>query len=111
MTVEALLNPPATQEAWDQWSYVNAQNISEIRQAILAQQNINLTDYQLYPINWRDISNWLIRNQQAHDDFNSALGLPGINVQDADPLDDRTRETWVWNIWSEINAARQALKI
>jgi hypothetical protein len=111
VTVERLLNVPKTDGEWADWTFANAQCIQEIAAAIAQQKGITLPNYVLYPLNWKDRANWMIRLQQSHDDFNSVLGLQGVNLQDTDLTDERQRPSFVFNVWIETSNARAALKI
>ena len=89
MATNALLNLPKTGNDWSFWSFNNRLEIERIRQAIYTQSNgvTSLFEYQLDPIDFNDVTNWIARNQQAHDDFNQALGLYGVDLEGVDFTD------------------------
>lgn len=96
---------------WSRWSYSNWDALNQIRQAILAQYEIELAEYQVEPIPWNDIDTWLVNNQQAHTDFNNILQLQSSDLQQVDFDDASQRQTWIWlNFW-EVYQACQKLKI
>lgn len=109
--LSALLNVPNSPESWEQFIFNNRQQITEIRQAILAQKNINLTEYQIYPVNDEGFQSFLQNNQQAHEDFNSVLGLQGSDIEELDPKDQKKLEAWVFLQYQELFSACSALKI
>jgi hypothetical protein len=112
VSVAQLLNVPVNDEGWQAWTFAHAQNVTEIRQAVLTQKNIRLTEYILDPVDFKnDLQNWLLRVQQSHNEFNDALNLPGLDLQDTDVTDDRQRPSWIYNMWLEVSNARFALKI
>jgi hypothetical protein len=111
MTVEKLLNVPQNERGWEEWTFAHSVCVGEIRQAVQAQKGIALPSYQLYPVNFADLPTWQINVQQSHNDFNAALHLAGIDLQDTDVTDERQRPSWVWNNWNEVSNARAALKI
>lgn len=72
---------------------------------------VKLFDYQLDPISFDDVTNWLARNQQAHDDFNQALGLNGVDLEGVDFTDQKQLQAWVYLVWQEMQTAQQQLNI
>lgn len=106
-----VLNPPQSPQDWDRWSFANADAVSQINQAILAQKKINLGNVQLWPIPADDIGSWLQDNQDAHNAFNSTLGLSGSDLLHVELSDFNQLQTWIWLNFSELLAACQSLKI
>lgn len=113
MATNSLLNTPKNSQEWTVWSFNNKQENTRIRQAIFSQSNgsINLPEYVLDPIDFNDESNFLSRNQQAHDDFNGALGLNGVDLEGVDLSDSKQLQSWIFLVWSEINIAQLQLGI
>jgi hypothetical protein len=111
MSLSNLLNIPKNENEWDVFAFNNREQNTIIRQAILAQKNINLTEYQLYPIDFTHFDYWLEQNQQAHSDFNSALGLQSSDIEELDPKNDQQLQAWVYLQYQELFSASQALKI
>lgn len=75
---------------------------------------INLTVYQVYPVNLNDpqaVQTFLENNQQAHDDFNGALGLPGVDLEGVDIKDKKQLEAWTFLNYQELYDASAALEI
>lgn len=107
----ALLNIPRNQNDWNIFSFHNRDQISLIRQAVLAQKNITLTDYQLDPINFAAFDQFLQNNQQAHTDFNNALSLQSSDLENMDPKDERQLVAWVFLGYQELYTASAVLKI
>lgn len=104
-----LLNVPQSQEDWSRWSYNNLDANNQIRQAIQQQFSITLPEYQLDPIG--DFEGFLQNNQQAHNDFMTAIGLQSNDLLHTNLQDPAERATWIWlNFW-EIQWACQLLKI
>lgn len=106
-----LLNVPGTPEDWSIWSFSNYDCNNQIRQAILAQKNVILPEYQLEPIPWGDLDTWMNNNQQAHIDFTGILGLQSNDLLHADLKDESQRAAWVWLNYSEVLWACQKLGI
>jgi len=106
-----LFNVPQTQTDWDRWSFANYDALNQIVGAIAAQKDIVLPTYQVWPIDFDDLDNFLDANQQAHSDFNGVLGLNGNDLLHVDLQDPNQRQSWVWLCAMEVQSACQALKI
>ena len=111
MPLVDLLNVPRDQNGWENYSFANREQLNAIRQAIFTQKNINLTEYQLYPINFNDFTSWLENVQHAHDDFNSVLGLQSSDIESVDPKNPQQLEAWIYLVYQEVFDASAALKI
>lgn len=109
--IAALFNVPSTATDWNTWSYHHKLSHDAIRQALVAQRGIATTDYILDPIFQQDIIGFLQRNEQTHTEMNAALGLNGVDLQEADLRDERQRVAWVWIHAEEHLAAEMALGI
>lgn len=106
-----LLNVPRSEADWDHWSFANADALAQIRGAILAQKNISLPSYQVWPIPFNDINTWLDANQQAHTDFNGVLGQNGNDLLHIDLQDPNQLQSWIWLNYQEVQSACQTLEI
>lgn len=106
-----VLNIPRNALEWEVWSLNNKDANDQIRQAILQQKNIDLPEYQLYPIPWNDIDTWLANNQQAHIDFTGALGQQSNDLLHTDLRDANQLQAWVWLNFMELLGACNTLKI
>jgi hypothetical protein len=109
-----LLSVPTDGKSWEIWAFSNRDQCDNIRQAILKQKNINLTQYQLYPIDFstpETIQNFLANNSQAHDDFNSVLNLQSTDIEDVDFKDKKQLEAWINLVYQELYVASAALAI
>jgi hypothetical protein len=109
--IASLLNVPDTPETWSRWTFALSSDTAEIQQAIQTQLGVMLPTYQLDPLPAFAAQEWLERNQQAHNDFNGALGLQGSDLESVNLKDRRERESWVWLVYRERQAARSALQI
>ena len=111
MPLADLLNIPHSIEDWNQFSFNNRNQITAIRQAIKAQKNINLTEYNIDPIDFNHFQDFLENNSQAHDDFNSVLGLQSSDIEELDPKDEKSLSSWIFTQYQELYSASAALKI
>jgi len=113
MPLPDLLNVPRTKEQWDAWSFAHRDHHHLIRQAIYLRTNgvDNLFEYQLDPIPTEEVTEWLSRNQQSHDDFNKVLGLEGQDLEGVDFKDFSQLSSWILSHWQEHQNAAVALGI
>ena len=106
-----LLNVPHNETDWDRWSFANYDALNQIRAAIAAQQGVSLPSYQVWPIDFGDLDNFLDANQQAHNDFNGTLGLNGNDLLHVDLREANQLQSWVYLNYMEVSAACSTLKI
>lgn len=113
MPLPDLLNVPRSKLDWDRWEWSHRDHHTVIRQAIQKQSNgaDDLFEYQLSPIPSDEISEWLSRNQQSHDDFNLVLGLQGVDLEGVDFKNPKQLAVWIETHWLEHQNAANALQI
>lgn len=111
MSLVDLINVPKNQTDWELFAFANRDQIFAIRQAILARNGINLTEYELYPIDFNNFEAWLQRNQQSHEDFNSVLGLQSSDIESVDPKDEKQLAAWIYLQYQELFSASSVLGI
>lgn len=107
----ALRFPPRNAEEWLRWSFNNNDAVAQIRQAIIDQKKITLPVYQIDPIDFNDIDNWLDNNQQAHSDFAGVLGIQTSDLEHTDFKDPNQLVSWCFLNFQELQAACDVLKI
>lgn len=106
-----LLNIPSTQDEWNIWSYHHRLSHDAIRQAALVQKNVTLIDYQIDPVNFNFVSDWLDRNQQLHVDMDGLVGAQSVDLQDVDVRDKNQFVAWVYLHYNEHLTAENRLGI
>lgn len=106
-----LYNVPINASDWNIWSLSHAASHRKIIQAISAQKNINLTQYQLDPINFDAFDVFLNNNQQAHNDMLGVLGISASDIVTVDMSNDNQKRAWVFLHAKEHQNAEMALKI
>ena len=111
MSLSNLLNVPRSPTDWEEFFFNNRQQNTAIRQAILTQKGINLTEYILYPVDEHSFQTFLINNQQAHQDFNSVLGLQSSDIEELDPKNEQQLQAWIYLQYQELYSASAALNI
>jgi hypothetical protein len=90
-----LSNIPHTTEDWAQWAWHHRDSHDRIRKAIKQVYGINLTDYQVEPINPNDLTSFLQNNSNLHDDMNTVLSLQSSDLQDANLQEPRELDAWI----------------
>lgn len=107
----ALLRPPQTKEDWFRWAWDHRTQHDIMRQAVLEQKNINLPDYQLYPIDLDTVLFFIDQNQSAHDDMNAVLGTNSTNLQQSDFSNPAQLQAWIYLHQREHENWANALKV
>jgi hypothetical protein len=111
MSLVYLLNAPRNADEWAIWSYAHRDQHLLIIQAVQAQFGISLTEYQVDPIPFQDLTRFLDNNQQMHDDFNEVLGTQSSDLQLADFRNPSELQAWIYLHRREHETAAEALKI
>lgn len=106
-----LLTVPKSPEDWNIFSFHHRQSHDLIVRAIFQQTGVSLTDYVIDPIALQQPKEWLIANQQFHEDMDSTLNVQGSNLQDVDFKDERQLQAWIYLHWQEHNTAETLLGI
>ena len=105
-----LLNAPRTDDDWARWSWHHRQSHDAIVAAINAKGG-KLQTYQLDPIPVNAIADWLDRDQQAHNDMNSALGTQGADLTEVNFDNENETQAWIWLEYQEHFNVERALGI
>lgn len=111
MSLSNLINVPNNQSDWEQFFFNNKEQTTAIRQAILAQKGVSLTEYVIYPVNEDSFQGFLESNQQSHQDFNSILNLQSSDLESVDPKDEKQLSAWIYLQYQELFSASAALGI
>lgn len=90
-----MANIPHSDEDWKIWSWHHRDSHNRIRAAIKKVYGVDLTDYQVEPINPNQITDFLQNNSSLHDDMNSVLGLQNSDLQDANFQEPRELDAWI----------------
>ena len=90
-----LKNIPHTNDDWSKWSLNHRLSHDRIRQAIKAHYGYDLTDHLVDPMDPKAMEQFLQNNSELHDDMNSALSLPGVDLQDTDLSKPNELESWI----------------
>lgn len=107
----SLVTAPTNASEWAVWSLAHRDSHALIRQAIQAKFGITLAEYQLDPIPFNDLTQWLDNNQQSHNDMNGVLGTQSSDLQEADFSDPAKLQAWIYLHRREHETASAILKI
>ena len=107
----ALENQPRTQDEWNRWGFDHRDSHDRIRAAIKAKYSVDLSDYQIDPIDTAAIMDFLQNNSQLHGDMNGVLGLQSSDLQDVDIGDAKQFEAWIRLHWQEHTYAELKLEV
>ena len=110
-TTAGLLNTPTDGPSFDRWSFDLDQNIRDISAAIRTQKNVALPQYQISPVTFVDIGEWLGRVSDIVGQIAGVLKINAADIENVDLADERARQAWANEVYRELTAARQALKI
>jgi hypothetical protein len=110
-TAAPLLNTPGDKQSFDIWSFHLSQNIQDCNDAIFAQFGVRLPLFPIYPAPPNAIGEWLLAVSEAIGNITSQLRIQTVDIENVDLDDDRERQAWAFSIFTEMNQARQVLKI
>jgi hypothetical protein len=106
MPLAQISHIPQDHGGLDWWAFHHDQQHRQIVQALNAKFGLSLNTYILYPLNMTDLSGWLNRHQQAHNDMDEALNYNGADLSSLDFDDDRKVRLFEWlNFQEHSNAA------
>ena len=97
---------PSGPHGLKEWSFWHAQDHIEIVGGVKKYTNYTLPLYILDPISPQKMALFLQLHQQAHNDMNSYLGLPGSDLQDTDWNNPLAVRAFLYLNFSEHQAAR-----
>lgn len=110
MPLANLLNVPADQEGWSQFSFSNQDQHHQIAAALSA-KGPRVQDYLLDPIPMNDLATWARVHQQSHSDFTGALGITGSDLTDVDFTQPDQVSSWIRLHFEEHIQAANLLNI
>jgi len=84
MSIIDLQRSPKTDQEFQVWAWAHRVEHTRIRNRIQALGGPNLQDLQLEPINTNDMTGWLERHQQAHEDMTLATNVQSVDLQTVD---------------------------
>lgn len=110
MALATLANIPAIAADFLVFGFSNQDEHRRIVAAVMSQKNTALALYPLDPLPLSaDIAEWAIIHQAAHNDFNSVLGLQGVDLTSVDFRDPGQLSSWVRLHFEEHRQAAQML--
>ena len=91
-----LYNDIVDDQSLQHFSFINADQHTQIIDAIARKYNVALPVYILDPISTNNPANWLYTHQAAHNDMNAILGIAGNDLTDVDFKNKEQVASWVW---------------
>jgi hypothetical protein len=95
MSVASLLNSFKDAKSMGEWSFSNNDSHVSIINTLSRTKSVHLTAYVLDPVAGDTLDSWLLLHQAAHNDFNTALNLPGNDLSYVDINDKDQLESWL----------------
>lgn len=87
--------PQPARTGLHEWTFWHAKDHGDIVAGVLRYAGQRLTTYLLDPLP-QDARVWLQNHQQAHNDMNSFLSLPGSDLQDVNFSDPQALDAWLY---------------
>lgn len=104
-----ILYPPPTHYGWDEWCQAHQAHHDAIEAGISAAFGVQSIKYNLFPFFKKDISNWLLLNEQAHTRMAEYLQFGTQDLSNLDFEDKTAFQDWLWLHYQEHLAAAQRL--
>ncbi len=111
MTIASLMNVPYDDPSFQQFSFANADEHSKIAQKIFDIFGVSISTPVLDPIPTFDMGGWLYTHQEAHNEQNQILGVPGNDLTTFDPQDRSEMANWIFIHAQEHILAARVLKL
>jgi len=107
----ALLNVPVSSSDWATWSLHHKLDHDEIADGVYNKYSIRLPQHQLDPIPMDQVTSWLARNQESHNEMNAQLSLQSTDLEGVDFADNNQLRSWIYLHYQEHFTARSKLGI
>jgi len=95
MSLAQIIYPPPTPRGFQEWAFQHYAHHLAIISAANA-QGIPLREYNIWPIEEKDIGSWLQRHQQMHNEMNAMAGVSGNDLEDVDFKDKKKVDAWYY---------------
>lgn len=102
---------PEDENDRNRWTFSHSTEHLAIINAVRAQKGVSLVEFLLDPFEPAAEETWLMSHQQAHDQFNDVLGLPGSDLQSYDFKTPQGRKELAFLHFREHQAANAALAL
>lgn len=111
MSLAHILYPAPTDDGLVEWGWQHYQHHLSILSGLKTSKGISGTLYRIYPVNFDDMRSWAYQHQLQHNDFNQALDLGGNDITKLDYKDQRQFDAWLYQHFTEHQAAAERLKL
>lgn len=106
-----LLNPPKNEQEWLWFTRDHRDSHDRIRDAIRKKYGVDLTDYNIEPINMMDLRSFLQFNASLHNDMNAIVKSQSSDLLDVDFKSPEQIAAWFSLHYQEHENAEQLLGI
>jgi hypothetical protein len=78
----------------EEWFQAHARHHEAIISAFQTTQGITLPNLGLYPVNTKDLGDWLRRHQQMHSEMGQLAGVAGTDLTGLDLSNKSRSDSW-----------------
>lgn len=108
MSLAQILYPPPTKQGMEEWFQAHAQHHAAIISAFKSTSGVQLDSLGLYPVNPKDLSDWLQRHQQMHNEMGQLAGVQGTDLTGLDLNDKAKSDSWFFQHFLQHQGVSQA---
>lgn len=108
MSLAQVLYPPPTPQGMEEWFQAHARHHEGILFALKETQGVNLDNLGLYPVNEKDLDDWLQRHQEMHTAMNRVFGISGTDLSGLDLKDKNKSDSWFFQHFLQHQSAAQS---
>ena len=95
MSLAQIVYPPPTAHGFTEWSFWHYQHHLAIIQAA-KDKGFQLNQYQIWPVNPHNLSDFLEQHQYMHDEMNAIASSFGSDLQDVDFTNKKVADAWFY---------------
>lgn len=93
MSLAQILYPPPTTVGMEEWFHAHARHHEALIWAY-GKQGVILEDLNLYPVQKKDLDNWLQRHQTMHGALGQVSGISGSDLTGLDLNNKAASDNW-----------------
>jgi hypothetical protein len=108
MSLAQILYPPPTKEGMEEWFQAHARHHEAIVAAFKQTRGVQLDSLGLYPVNVKDLSDWLQRHQQMHTAMGQLAGVQGTDLSGLDLNSKTSSDSWFFQHFLQHQGVSQA---
>lgn len=105
MSLAQITYPPPTEWGMEEWFQAHARHHEAIVGAVKETFRVQLSSLGLYPVNPADLTDWLLRHQQMHQEMNSLLNIAGTDLTGLNLKDKNASDAWFFQHFLQHQSA------